>query len=298
VSEHSGYPGAPPGWYEDPAGGPGQRWWDGYTWTESTVLPQQPPPPPSWASAAPPQQAPSQIAPWAAASERLNTFAATQAVEDEQRIGRWGRFAVAIPGVYFLVSLLLQRVNTTQLLSAGHQLRLDWDAAQADKSTPVYHPPANSWAPIGVLALALTIAAVIVACVWQHRAATAARALDIPSRYSPAWGVGCWFVPIVNLWMPYGAIRACLPEGHPYRTHVLRWWLALMCTWVLSVAAGTAALFSTGAGLALAIPAALACLSVIAWAPGIVAAIATSHQQLLAARTGEIGVSTTESTLR
>lgn len=47
----SGYPGAPPGWYPDPAGGPGLRWWDGYAWTDSTVLPEQPPPPP-WASAA------------------------------------------------------------------------------------------------------------------------------------------------------------------------------------------------------------------------------------------------------
>ena len=291
MSEHSGYPGAPPGWYEDPAGGPGQRWWDGYAWTESTVLPQQPPPPPQWAGAAPPQQAPAQIAPWAAASERLNTLAATQAVDDEQRMVGWARFAVAMPGVYFLVSLLLQRANTSQLLSAGHQLRIDWDKAQAGQPTPAYHAPPNSWAPIGALALVLTIAAVIIACVWQHKAATAGRALDIASRYSPAWGVGCWFVPIVNLWMPYGAIRACLPEGHPHRTRVLQWWLALMLAWSLSLAAGIAALFSTGAGLVLAIPAALACLAVIAWAPGVVAAIAASHQEALTALTGDTGVS-------
>ena len=133
----------------------------------------------------------------------------------------------------------------------------------------------------------------IIACVWQHKAATAGRALDIPSRYSPAWGVGCWFVPIVNLWMPYGAIRACLPEGHPHRTRVLQWWLALMLAWGLSLAAGIAALFSTGTGLVLAIPAALACLAVIAWAPGVVAAIAASHQEALTALTRETGVSRT-----
>ena len=293
MSEHSGYPGAPPGWYDDPAGGPGQRWWDGYAWSKATVLPQQPPPPPSWAGAAPPQQAPAQIAPWAAASERLNTFSATQALEDEQRMVGWARFAVAMPGVYFLVGLLLQRANANQLLSAGHQFRIDWNAAQAGRPTPAYHAPANSWTPIGLLFGALTIAAVIIACVWQHKAASAGRALDIPSRYSPAWGVGCWFVPIVNLWMPYGAIRACLPEGHPHRTRVLQWWLALMLMWTLSVAAGTAALFSTGTGVVLAIPAALACLAVIAWAPGIVVAIATAHQEALAAQNGETGVSRT-----
>ena len=149
MSEHSGYPGAPPGWYDDPAGGPGQRWWDGYAWTESTVLPQQAPPPPSWVGAAPPRQPPAQIAPWAAASERLNTLAATQAVDDEQRMVGWARFAVAMPGVYFLVSLLLQRANTSQLLSAGHQLRIDWDKAQAGQPTPAYHAAPSSWAPIG-----------------------------------------------------------------------------------------------------------------------------------------------------
>ena len=58
VSEHSGYPGAPPGWYPDPAGGPGQRWWDGYAWTEATVLARDRPHHrhlPAWADASPPR---------------------------------------------------------------------------------------------------------------------------------------------------------------------------------------------------------------------------------------------------
>jgi len=35
----------PPGWYPDPAGGAGTRWWDGQGWTEH-VQQQAPPPPP------------------------------------------------------------------------------------------------------------------------------------------------------------------------------------------------------------------------------------------------------------
>ena len=124
---------------------------------------------------------------------------------------------------------------------------------------------------------------------WQHKAASAGRALGIPSRYSPAWGVGCWFVPVVNLWMPYGAVRDCLPPGHHQRSRVLHWWLALMLAWILSVAASIAALSSTGTGLALSIPAALACLAVVAWAPGIVVAIATSHEEALATQNRETG---------
>lgn len=28
---------APPGWYDDPVGGAGKRWWDGARWTEQVV---------------------------------------------------------------------------------------------------------------------------------------------------------------------------------------------------------------------------------------------------------------------
>ena len=202
-------------------------------------------------------------------------------MDDEERKVGWARFAVAVPGAYFLVNLLLQRANADQLRSAGHQFRIDFHDAQLGRTAPAYHAPANSLAPIGLLVGALTIAAVIIACVWQHKAASAGRALHIPSQYSPAWGVGCWFVPIVNLWMPYGAIRDCLPPGHPHRTRWPQWWLALLLAWSLSVAAGIAALFSTGTGLVLAIPAALACLAVIAWGPGIVVAIAAAHRRSL-----------------
>jgi hypothetical protein len=34
----------PPGWYADPAGGGGKRWWDGGRWTENTREPEAPSP--------------------------------------------------------------------------------------------------------------------------------------------------------------------------------------------------------------------------------------------------------------
>jgi hypothetical protein len=290
VSDHSGYPGAPPGWYDDPAGGPGQRWWDGYSWSEATVLPQHPPPPPSWTDAAAPQGPASQVAPWAVASERLNTFTTTQRVDDERRRVPVARFAVAMPGVYYLVTLLLQRVNADQLRSAGHQFRIDWHDAQHGITPPQYHATSSTFTPIGLVIGLATVVAVVFACIWQHKAASAGRALGIPSQFSPAWGVGCWFVPIVNLWMPYLAVRDCLPPGHPQRPRVLHWWIALLLAEFLSFGAAGFALFSTGAALVLSIPAALACLAVIAWAPGVVLAIAASHQEILSAQGAESGV--------
>jgi hypothetical protein len=264
VSEHSGYPGAPPGWYPDPAGGPGQRWWDGYAWSDATVLPDRPPPPP-WVGAAPP----------------LGAATTNALVGDELGIVPMARFAVVMPAVYYLVNLIMQRVNSDQLLSLGHQFRVIWHDTQNHVTPPPYHGP-TGFSAITLLVGVVALAGVVVACIWQHRAATAARALGIPSRRSPAWGVGAWFVPVVNLWVPYSAVRECLPVDDPHRPRVLHWWIAWLVAVYGALAAGVCALFSSGAALVVSIPTALACVAVIAWAPGIVMAIAAAHRDLQA----------------
>ncbi|MGY2085276.1 DUF2510 domain-containing protein [Blastococcus sp. SYSU DS0539] len=38
-------PAPPSGWYPDPGGGPGTRWWDGQGWTEHVQQAAPPPPP-------------------------------------------------------------------------------------------------------------------------------------------------------------------------------------------------------------------------------------------------------------
>jgi hypothetical protein len=287
VSEHNGYPGAPPGWYPDPAGGPGQRWWDGYAWTDATVLPQQPPPPPSAHAEPRPGPAP-EVAPWAVASAAPTTSGTTSLVDNEQRIVPFARIAVVMPAVYYLVNLVVQRVNADQLLALGHQFRVDWHDAQNGVTPPPYHG-SSGLGPVNLLVGVVTVVAVVNACIWQHRAASAGRSLGFASRRSPAWGVGSWFVPIVNLWMPYSAIRDCLPPDHPHRARVLHWWIAWIAAASLSAAAGVCALFSTGAALVVSIPAALACLAVIAWAPGIVTGIAAAHREAMANHAAGVG---------
>ena len=49
------------------------------------------------------------------------------------------RLAVVMPAVYYLVNLLLQRVNADQLRSVGHQFRMDWHDAQNGITPPPYH---------------------------------------------------------------------------------------------------------------------------------------------------------------
>jgi hypothetical protein len=193
-----------------------------------------------------------------------------------------------MPAVYFLVNLVVQRVNADQLRAIGHQFRVDWHDAQNGITPPPYRGP-TGFSAVSLIVGVLTLAAVVVACIWQHRAASAGRALGIPSRRTPAWGVGAWFVPVVNLWVPYSAVRDCLPPDDPHRSRVLLWWIAWLIAAFVSSSAGICALFSTTAALVLSIPAALACLAVIAWAPGIVAAIAAAHREVAARATQEAG---------
>jgi len=288
VNEPTGYPGAPPGWYPDPAGGPGQRWWDGYNWTDATVLPAHPPPPP-WATApAPPAGQAVQVAPWAVASQRLTTFTSGATVDAELRMARIGRIAVAVPAACAIANLVVTRFNEDRLLAYGSYFRLVWHDTQNQITPPQYTGPSPS-TPLSLVVSLLFVAAAIVALVWQHRAASAGRALGIPSGMSPAWGVGCWFVPIVNLWMPYLAVRDCLPAGDPHRARVLQWWMAWLVAQALGIAVSVSSVFSSGTALALSIPAALAYLAVVAWSPGIVSAIAAAHREAMQRLSGVPG---------
>ena len=183
-----GYPGAPPGWYADPAGGPGQRWWDGYAWTEATVLPSVPPPPPASAYAAGYPPPPGSLAPLPPHGGGPPPWvpqpgAARDLVGQEVRISPLARFAIAFPGVTVLANLIFIVSNASAYRRFGHQLRQAMDAAQNHQVAPVVTaPPQGGYSSVLTL---VALVALVVQLIWQYRAATAARAMHLPAKRSP-----------------------------------------------------------------------------------------------------------------
>lgn len=96
---------------------------------------------------------------------------------------------------------------------------------------------ADSWVRgTGGIWVLLFVVTIVVWCVWQHRSHTAARELVAGMELSAAWAVGSWFVPIVNYFKPFQAMRELWRAslGAPaWRTQptwsVLGWWWA---TWL------------------------------------------------------------------
>jgi Domain of unknown function (DUF4328)/Protein of unknown function (DUF2510) len=274
----SGYPGAPPGWYADPAGGPGQRWWDGYAWTEATVLPNIPPPPPG--STAPSPYPPLTPAPTGlAAGVDWRGPSASDLVTREVAATPRARIAVIFYGLNLIFGLINLVVNRREFRDLGHQLHRAFHAAQNGQPTPTLQNQSSN--PVGLLLGALSIVAIVLALIWQIRAARSARALGFPATHSPGWGVGCWFVPVVNLWMPYQAVRDCLPPGDPGRPLVLRWWLVFLAAYAFSTATALVAFFSSSLALVFAVPTAVLALGLVATAQGVVITISAQHRAAL-----------------
>jgi hypothetical protein len=290
--QRTGYPGAPPGWYPDPAGGTGRRWWDGYAWSEAVVLPTQAPVPPP----PPPGYGPPGLGPDAsryAAPPRPAPGAATALAAVELRLAPAARVAYAVPGIYLFVNLISIRVNAAQYRALGHQFDLAMKAAQHNRPAPPLVAPDQFNGPIGALTTVVglcAIAAVVIACIWQARAASTARALGYPAHHRPGWGVAFWFIPIVNYWMPYQAIRDCLAPDNPGRPLVLRWWLTVVTMWTLTWVAAITACFSESAALVVVLCGGLACLGTVATSPRVVASITGAHQAAVSRSGSETAV--------
>jgi hypothetical protein len=95
---------------------------------------------------------------------------------------------------------------------------------------------------VGLSTLPVYVATAVLFCMWVFRANKNARALGAQAMtFTPGWSVGWFFVPIMNLFRPYQAVREIHQASHPNAdslswkyapvSAVLGWWWAL---WIIS----------------------------------------------------------------
>jgi Domain of unknown function (DUF4328)/Protein of unknown function (DUF2510) len=221
-----GYP--PPGWFSDPGGQPGWRWWTGDRWSEHYA-----PWPSSAVASGPPDQ---QTAAYRQANQaRLDGFMA------------WAPWIWVSANIAIL---LIDWAGVGYYRALWHWWHAVLHAANAGQTLPVA-PQRPLWSTLASLTTLAVLPVEILFLVWQYRAAQVARALRYPAAHSPGWGVGCWFVPVVNLWMPYQALRDCLPPGHRARRYVLSTWIMYLSVAVLGTATVVALVGAPDLGVAL-----------------------------------------------
>ncbi len=166
----------------DPAGGPGQRWWDGYAWTDAVVQPAEPPPPPAPMTSYPPPTGP---------AVRPLSDAAVPG-HRELAIAPLARVAVAIPGLYFLASLLNARLHAAQYRIIGHEYHVMLQATQNNQTVPNLTIPNGFYGGFSAVAMGLvglaTLVAVIIGATRGN--ASTARALGLAGHPLRRVGVG------------------------------------------------------------------------------------------------------------
>lgn len=253
--------GALPGWYPDPSGAAAWRWWDGHTWTGYA--------------------APSPTGPAAAGQLGRPTPHGVPSVGDrfaaEQRAVPWGKRAFAGYLVIVGLGLLTAWQEGSWLRHVFHIVRTQttFGSGYAD-----FHQSAALTATIW-LTIAAEAAVYVALLIWQYRAAKTAQLLRLPAALSPGLGVGGWFIPVVNFWFPYQAIRDCLPPGDDGRRVVFRMWMSFIAVLASDIITTVLAFAGTAAAFAFAAVTLGACVSFAAQGARSVQLIGESHRRLV-----------------
>jgi hypothetical protein len=144
--------------------------------------------------------------------------------------------------VTLVLLLLFVLVSLASILSSVLQIGLLEGAGGGDIPEDLAAVNDLREGVIGLLLVLVNLATVVAFCFWIHRAYRNLRALgNSPSalEYSPGWAVGYFFIPLVNLVMPYRVVREIWEKSDPsVRTRddlmyavassapvVLTWWM-------------------------------------------------------------------------
>jgi hypothetical protein len=223
------------------------RWWDGAQWTGYTT-------------------------------PRIPWFS-PDALEKEQRMSVWAQRALAGWGVFTVLQVALM----VYLGRTFHHLFSHLGTTSTANSFPRTGPDSQIFSLVLDVGEVALLGLGVVFLVWQYSAATTARALGYPARTSPGFGVGSWFIPIINLWYPYMALSDCLPPDHPLRPRALWAWLGYAGVAFLVFLAFVASLFSVALAIVPLVLALATAALVVKFGTELVRATVEDHRLRIAA---------------
>jgi hypothetical protein len=82
--------------------------------------------------------------------------------------------------------------------------------------------------------LLMVFVTIVIFCIWKNRTCKNAWHLAPDAMtFTPAWAVGWYFIPIANLWKPFGAMREIIRVSCPVKPPLTLagWWWAL---WIIT----------------------------------------------------------------
>ena len=241
-----------PGWYPDPYSHGWLRWWDGAAWTSHTA-PMGPPP---------------------------GTFYRADPQEDlagEQRAARRALITVVVSAVVGAgYAVLFAAVFGSQFRTLVDSVR---EHRIGDTTYTSYSTPAGtgfSW-----LFTIATFGLQVFFMIWLYRAAGVARKAGLPARRDPVWAILGFIIPVVNFWFPYQVARDSFAPTDARRGVAARWWTWYLISTLLGAVVVVAAIFSTVAGVAVALVD-IAAYALSAWyARRMIVAIGEAHSDLV-----------------
>jgi len=186
----------PRGWYADPAGSGGWRYFDGQTWTDHV------------------QQEVKNLA-----APQLRKSAAPLANRLQQYY---------LPAAALLVGLnAFLQFRSRDLLHIGHAVVEFIRRGDANAPLPSLASNTSGWeSVIGQLANVATVVTFVMFLVWQYRSHTEAQNFGYPMGISRALAIWSWFIPVANLFLPFKALGELLPPDHKNRRVV---WFFCAC---------------------------------------------------------------------
>ncbi|WP_054619347.1 DUF4328 domain-containing protein [Neisseria sp. 83E34] len=151
----------------------------------------------------------------------------TYIYQDFSKLTRFTLSAIwSVIAIYIIVGLMLVPILLL-IHSASGLIALDqsWWAI-FEKVEPFF-------SPLDLLLALFFLTSAILVCCWLYRAAANARALGAEMSIKPGWAVGSFFIPFLNLIMPYQATKEiwlhAAPGNKPSAVLVNIWWI----TWLI-----------------------------------------------------------------